>query len=202
MAQRHYLWYDADGRILGISPGHYGWETDDLTPLDPDAPGGSHAMNVREYMLDLPSAEVATLGFGLIGGVESPCACELGVECRCADDVYADYYVDTGGPTLVEKTALTILVDDVAHPTNNATPFARAPGSLVTLKVQGALPDGTQLTLGREGAITAQSDPVLTFTGGETNTVTLTAPGQGQVGGVVGISKLLRPVWVMLLGWA
>ncbi len=194
MAQTHYLWFDASGKIVGISPGHW----TDWSGMDPtdDPPADTHGKNVRDSMIN---------DVGAIGGISHACACTPGdTDCPHANEGYADYYVDDpeGTPVLTAKAALTILVDGVSVPVNDGTPIEKTPGASVTLKLQASVPDDTAVTLRREGAVIYPSDPVLTFTAGETNEVTLTAPGQGQVGGLSVCETLVRPVRVNLLGWA
>lgn len=193
MAQTHYLWFDSNGEIKGISPGTLAWDGDPLsgTPTDP-----SHAKNCRDNQITEN---------GLAGGVSDSCACDLGdYSCTHAGEAQKTKYVadPLGTPALTSKPALTILVDAVSHPEDDATPINKTPGATVTLKLQATVPDGTTVTLKRDGALVAENDIVLTFTSNETNQVNITAPAQGQLGGLYGVGKLVRPVVVNLLGWA
>ena len=195
MAQTHYLWHDSSGRICGVSPGHYGWGGED--PTDPGVSADTHAYNVRDFMLN-------GAGMGITGGIDHACACAPGDDaCQHAEEGFRDYYVDVGGTGLLTaKAALTILVDGVSHPVHDGTPIQKTPGATVTLKLQAAVPDGTEITLQRAGGAIYGSDPTLTFTSGETNEINLTAPAQGAEGGLYGISKLVCAVIVNLVGWA
>jgi len=201
MAQTHYLSFDATGYIVGYAPGHWttDWEGEDPTEDSPPAPLGSHARNVRDYLLGPDSPGTA------IGLIEFTCACDaLDADCPHVQERVADYYVadPEGTPALTAKPALTILVDDVSHDPNDPTEIEKTPGASVTLKLQAAVPDDTAVTLKRSGAALYGSDPVLTFDSGETNEVTLTAPAQGLVGELVARTLLVQPTIVRILGWA
>jgi len=192
MAQDHYLWYDATGEIKGLSLGHEAWDGDPLGT--PDA--GTHAKNCQDNQLT---------DLGMTGGFIHSCACDLGdYDCPHAAEGINLKYVDDplGTPALTDKPALTILVDAVSHGVNDRTPINKTPGASVTLKLQATVPDGTEILLRRDGASVYGSDPTLTFTSNETNEITLTAPNQGELGGLLGTSKLMRPVVVPILGWA
>ena len=194
MTQTHYFWYDNTGRIRGAAPGHWTTDWDGDDPTSPDCAEGTHARSVRDFMLGPDSAG------DIVGGIEYTCPCDpLDDTCVHVNNALRDYYVSGG--TLTLRPTLTILVDDVSHPPRDATPIQKSPGSSITLRLQATVPDDTQITLSRQGAVISPDDPVLTFTSGETNTINLTAPGQGQIGAVFGEGLLIQPVVVRLLGW-
>jgi hypothetical protein len=188
MAQKHFLFFDDAGIIIGYAPGH--WISPDwnntMPPTDPSAqPEEGNGVS--------------------IGGIELLCSCpEYDATCLCAIDGVNNHYVEDpeGTPVLTEKPPVTILVDNSPHPVNDPALINKPPGSWVNLKLEANIPDGHQIAFIKSDALLSTDDITLTFNNGSTESVLLKAPAQGLVGRIGGTSKYVSPVVVSILGWA
>ena len=198
---RHWFFYDANGEIKGHSVSYVGYDVGG----DPNDAGTTCAQcqndrqhnlvepgNVGAVAYDCPNPEVAV-------GLPNPDPCDPDCFIRAQT-----YYV-TGG-TLTAKPTVQMVIDGAAgvdiDPLNAYT-VQKTPGATVTFKLTGAsVPDTHQVTLKMGGTgVLSPSDIVLTFSGGETNTVNLTAPSQGIEGGCYWTSQYVVGSALKILGW-
>ena len=187
---RHFMRVDADGRLIGVTIRVGGFDEDHAL-TDPSC--------AHPLALDQWKAANTVPNFDRF--VEYVCSCDSSVEiCPCPHTCLVDNYAE--GSVLTAKPALTVLVDDVPLPELIATgPLLRTTGTTISLKLQGSAPDGHQVTLKPAGtAAIIPAEVVLTFNGGETDTVSLTAPATGMSGKVFSISKYVRQFLVQLKG--
>ena len=189
---RHYFKANTDGTVTGVATTDGGF-TEDLDLSD--------VLNQHPSVLSHRAFAEEDEDFDNFYAWDCDCPDE-DVSCHCPYVRFSDYYVYNNA--LVEKTPLTVVLDDVAQP--SLLPSAAldyAPGTPVVLKLRANVPDGTTVTVTpRSAASIIQAPTELTFTDGETGTVSLRAPAQGTTGRVIGISKLVRQFAVAIRGWA
>jgi len=186
---RHYLWYDATGEIRGRSKNINGFSGD---PLD-SGTSDPEALDIRDYMLN-------KLGFGIVDGIAYDCSCIIGTE-DCEHDAEALVGNYVSGGNLTQKLSAVLKLDGAVTPSSQ-DPVDLTPGAVVSFTVEAAVPDSHTLTLLEEGVALSQTTPVLTFTGGVSNSVQLTIPPQGMSGKLGGADKLLGLFVINLRGWA
>tara|TARA_Y100001980_G_C14421334_1_gene212265 strand:+ start:121 stop:723 length:603 start_codon:yes stop_codon:yes gene_type:complete len=199
---RHWFFYDANGQIKGQSTSYIGYAPGG-DPNDPDTTC-SQCLNDRQHNL---------VGPGNVGAVSYDCphptqAVGFPTPDPCNPNCFVTsqtHYV-TGG-VLTEKPTVQMVIDD-GSPVDidplNLHQITRAPSTNVTFKLVGAsVPDAHEITLFMDGnAKVSPTDLVLTFSGGETNTVNLTAPTQGVEGGFYWTSQYVVGSGLLILGFA
>ena len=187
---RHYYWHDKTGAICSTVSGTLPVGCDIADPA-----------NTHPVAADIRSHHEAHPDFA--GWVTYDCECspEVG-HCECAHLNRVLVRVDNG--KLVVKPELTVLLDGVVHSGSNASePVNRKPGSKSVVVLQGDIPDGHKVALRSSKHVhIIESLLTLTFNGGRTEPVTITAPAQGMVGWIYGQSGYLKPFGVHIRGWA
>lgn len=182
------MWHDNMGEIKGRSDGVGGFSGDPMDPGTTDP----QAIAIRNYFLT---------DLGLLGPIPYDCPCDPNdVDCTCSGPALNDHYVDNGN--LVAKATTTIKID--GNVVNSGDTLERAPGSFLNLQLEATTPDGHQVALRFEEALlTNQSNPVLTFTDGASDSILLKTPAQGLVG-IVGVyaDRHVCPVYLIVRGWA
>ena len=199
---RHWFFYDAEGKINGQSTSYVGYGPGG-DPNDPDTTC-SQCLNDRQHNL-VETSNVAAVSFDCPNptqavGTPSPDPCDPDCFIRAQT-----HYVNGGALTLKPTVQMVIDGDTpididplVSHN------IQRAPGASGSFKLVGAsVPDNHQITLYMDGsAKVSPTDLVLTFSGGETNTVNITAPTQGIEGGFYWASKYVIGSSLIILGFA
>jgi len=189
---RHFFYTNSEGRLLGTTIKHGGYSDDH----DLSDPGCSHPDVIR-----LLKHAATVEGFDRF--VEYVCPCSSSdVDCPCAHNKVIEFYAE--GSVLRPKSALLVLIDGVDIGPVSASPVVRTPGATVVLKLAADVPDGSQIVLQMGGKASIMADGLtLTFAGGETPEVNLTAPALGMTGRVIGIgSKFVRQFSAQLKGGA
>lgn len=199
---RHWFFYNADGEIKGQSVSYVGY----MPGGDPNDPDTScpqcqndrlhnivNAGNVGAVAYDCPNPEHPT-------GIPSPDPCDP--TCFV---IAQTHYVNGGA--LTAKPTVEMVIDGnpaVSIDPLNAHKVQKTPGGNVSFKLVGAsVPDSHQVTLVMSGTgVISPTDIVLTFSGGETNTVNLVAPPQGLEGGCYWTSKYVTGSALIILGWS
>jgi hypothetical protein len=194
---RHYLSYDADGKLVGIHTHHHagtkmgGWPDDCQL----------HNPNCQNPTSVWFRANVVGKN-GVIGFIALECDCSpTETTCSCASIDFATKKV-VGG-VLVSKLEGALL--NGGTPITNGATLKRTPGTKLTLKVACVgVPDGTKMDLHQRGTVTTLEEPhvELTFTDGETPTFEMTTPAQGLTGGIFLTSKDVIGIGLSLMGWA
>lgn len=183
---RHYLWYDTSNQLRGEMLYESGWP-DGVDPSDPQSTHEAAVANRNHFQ--------AQPGFN--GIIEYTCPCPPEDRfCDCARQQVDDCYVDESN--LVAKATIDFVIDDddSGHNNKSSSPHEITGGTAFTLRLSAPdLPDGTQITLKNCAAVFEMlaSDEVMTFAGGSTNTLNLTAPPAGVVGGVFANAEKLHP---------
>lgn len=189
---RHYFKVNSSGFVTGVATQDGGF-SDDLDLAD----------DLSQHPDVLAHRGFAQADDDFDGFLRWDCPCPPEeVTCPCPHKRFVDYYVENGA--LVEKVQLTVVVDGVEQPEAiNATPLDYPPGTPVELKLRANVPDGTIATITPRGrASIAKSTTEVTFTDGESEPLTLSAPAQGTTGFVTGTGKKVRQFSVALRGWA
>lgn len=196
---RHYFGYDIDGVLRSMETyGPTGWPSD-ACMADPDC-AAEAALSLR--------ASRSNKNPEIIGWVLFDCCCDPSQgcclrDCHCIGDKFAESYVDVSTKTIKAKPMRTVYVDDVVVKSRDT--ITKSPGTVVTLKIVSAnMPDGEKVKCVQKGVIdlALEDEWELTFTGGETDTKTLTAPSQGTKGGVHLHGRYMRPHHFLLRGFA
>jgi hypothetical protein len=191
--------YDANGRLSSVETYSGGWPTCTCCEgceclANPDCTN-PNCVSLREIRTQLHPH--------IIGYIAYDCPCPADAEtCDCVSPKFGSSYVLDGA--LVDKPACSTYVDG-AEIAFEAEVY-KTPGSSVALKFVGAnVPDGTEVTCRTRGAqVYAETEFTLTFSGGETNTVQLTAPAQGVGAQITAYSMgpFVRPQLFTMVGFA
>lgn len=186
---RHYIRYSTTGELVGVDVRSFGW-ADGVDPNDPDTTD-----KVAKFLRSRRSETQSHVGW-----VAYECPCPRSRDaCKCPHALIDDHHFN--GHVLFPKPELTVLVNGLpAEQTTNVVP-----GSDVAIKLLAATPEGHKVTVtpvaGYIGEL-INAPEILTFSGGESNTLTVVAPQQGITGSVTGRSNYVRRFNVALRGWA
>jgi len=142
----------------------------------------------------------------VVGFIAYDCPCSSALK-RCDENHcsswLADNYVDVDTKTWAAKPAITVQIDGSDTPPD--TVVSKTPITTVAFKVVGSgVPDGATVTVNTKGPVDITDGPdefELTFTDGQTDTVSLIVPGHGIKGRIVLHGKYSRPTLVYLRGW-
>ena len=192
---KHYFWYRTDGSIGGEMTFSGGFPAT-CDPSDPNTTEPTAVGLRAKHTAEPEYAGIVGWDCGCPGGGFTFCAC-------CNDKVQNSIIVDG---VLTPMTTPDWMVDGVPAPGNDrSSAIDKTPSADVTLKLRSVgIPDGTEVDL-RWGAGPEmhQDLPVLlTFTGGETQEITLRAPTQGMRAAVWVFERTLVPVTALhLRGW-
>jgi hypothetical protein len=187
---RTYLCRVTSGELRGITRNDRAWPPG--FDLDSDNPQEPLAQRLRALQVQ---HEPDFAGFVAFDCAHPDDAC-----CNCGAYATKTKYWD--GAALASKPALVVKVNGevVSQPASETLPVPITPGEDFTLRVEAAVPDGTQLTLGSRMARMSLGEVVLTFAGGAAE-ATLKGPAQGALAQVYGTDKLIRPFGVFIMGW-
>lgn len=194
---KHYISYDAQGRLVGVHTIHHagtqlgGWP-DDIR-LDDENCQHEAAQSIRKNVIGKN---------GAVGFVAYSCPCPATkTTCACANKKYAKSRFVAG--QLVTKGEAAVILD--GGPLANDATVSRAPGSQTAFRVACAgAANGAKVTVFQRGAVALMeaSKIELTFTDGETEEFTLVAPAQGLTGAVAILGDDILPMGLFLRGWA
>ena len=187
---RHYFGYRVDGSLGSIHTFHGGW-TDDRDVCDPNCTDVS-VQGIRERMMAKD-----TVGFICY---ECPCPSEDG-SGDCCTVKHRESFAKDG--VLVARALTTKIQLDGVDIADNAR-IARAPNTKLQFKVVAPdVPDGQKAGVFIAGSVLNLSNQhELTVTGGETETIELTAPAQGSEGEITVGGVQVRLMVFSLLGVA
>lgn len=189
---RHYLWYRTDGELGNAETRSKGWPAH-ADPRDPNTTDPT-AQWLRGRR---PAAEPDFGGF-----VAYDCDCDPSVvSCRCPYTMLMTHYFD--GQSLIEKPVSSVEVDGRPVTGINTDINDCVPGSPVSCVIRAEVEDGHQLLVSNVDAPFKLLDaPVtVTFTGGVSSPIVVTAPPQGVAGAFQGKSKYVRYFCVIIRGW-
>jgi hypothetical protein len=180
---RHWLWHTSTGAIGGEEIINGGWNP----ALDFNDPASSDGT-----VQAIRAMRVGKQDFAGFVAFDCPCP-EATKWCDCARQQTDTKHVDLDDAEpdpkkkrkrLSDKPGFAIVIDG-EQLRGNGMVRDKAPGVAVMVKLVGAVPDGTVVRLVEHPAnlvaVLQTSPAILTFAGGETNTVTLTSPGKGFV---------------------
>lgn len=186
---RHYFGYTITGELVTIEVyGPAGWPAGKCL-ANPDC--NADAVTSLKASRAIKNPEV-------VGFIPYDCPCDgatkLIKDCKCIGRKFANSYVDVVNKTLVEKPARTVQVDGEA--VEDKAVLLRPPGTILNLKVVApGIPDGQTATFIQRGSVNLldADELTLTFTGGESNTVTLLTPPAGLRGDLWLGGRMVRP---------
>lgn len=180
---RHWLWFKSSGEIGGDLTVASGWDAGldftDAGSTDPEV----------QYHRDQALLSGGTVGYtnltDFAGFIAYDCPCDPEIVwCHHAAEQVGQSKVSGG--SLVARPLPKIMVDGVEI--NHDATVDKTPGAIVTLQLQEVvasdMPNGVVYNATNlNGAEVLQTSPTaLTYTGGVTNTINMTAPAQGSVG--------------------
>lgn len=194
---KHYISYDAQGRLVGVHTIHHagtqlgGWP-DDIR-LDDENCTHEAAKSIRANIIGKN---------GAVGFVAYNCSCPATkTTCSCANKKYAKSKF--AGGQLVTKLEAAVMLD--GGPLANDAIVNRVPSSSTAFRVACAnVPNGAKVTVFQRGhvALMEASKIELTFTDGQTEEFSLVAPAQGLTGAVAITGDDVLPMGLFLRGWA
>lgn len=203
---RHFLGYKSTGEIATIETfGPGGWPTSCGS-----CEGGCDPMTnincVYPPAVDLKNKR-ANRNPEIVGYVLYDCPCSSSnpvCQPGCYNNFMSTHYVDVETKTALSKPSVEMQIDAVAVADKDLVD--KLPGTDVVLKLVGPdVPDGATATCSTKGPvdITPEGPDTfqLTFSGGVTNTKTLTTPAQGSKGRVFLGGKYVRFQGFTLRGW-
>lgn len=187
-------WYGVgeEGQIVTVEVRAHGWP-DECDWNDPDC------TDTRVSVLRAKRNEAGIVEFK---AWDCPCPAEMRV-CNCHNARIANYRVQDG--LWVAKPDTEMVIGGVTYPysTDNKQ-FAKVTAeSSVTFKVTGPeIPDGAKVRVDWQGldAAHAENPIILTFTGGESAEINLTAPLVGGVTRVRISGGYIKPTVINLRG--
>lgn len=187
---RHFFGYRADGSLGSIHTFHRGW-TADRNVCDP---------NCTDVTVQKLRARMLAKGISGFICYECDCPPDVG-SCDCVGVAHQTSFAKDGA--LAAKPLTTQIKIDGSF-VDHKERVPRAPGTKVTLQViTPDVDDGQKVGVFIHGAVLSLSDQhELTVTGGQTETLELTAPAQGAAGTVTIGGIQIRTLMFDLLGFA
>lgn len=194
---KHFFGATPDGRLYWTFVRTGGYDGTDVD-LDADNPQSAHA----QHLLSVYNKNQKT-NETLDKIVVFECPCPPGSEevCHCPSEKRLSAYCANG--TLTDKPATQLYIDGVS--VTNDTRLSRYPNSLFVIKLVAddpqSIPDGETAQV-YSGAMLEDDVATMTFTNGETNTLTLRAPAQGITGSLAIIGRMVCKHNVHIKGFA
>lgn len=198
---KHYMSYDAKGRLVGIhSFGHAqmklgGWPDDRL--LEDASSEHEHVVNMRTKELNGPNGAVEFIAYD--------CPCDPTLQrCNCAGTKSATARVIDG--KLVDKKVGAIVIG--GSPFSNGGVIKRPPGTKVDLRVVSTdAADESMFNVFQSASVALMdmegNGPLeLAFTKGTSPVFSVIAPAQGLTGGLRIFGDDLAPIVVYVRGWS
>lgn len=195
---KHYLSYDASGKIVGVHTHHHhqtqlgGWP-DDRRLEDADSED--------ETVQSLRSAQLGGAS-GATEFVAYNCPCSpTETRCTCASTKAGNARIFDG--KIIDKKLGSLVVD--GSPVVSGSTIKRPPGTPIQFSAASVeAEDGSKVVVQQGGLVMIfESDgPLeLTFTKGATPTFTVIAPTQGFTAGIMVNGADFAPLYVYVRGW-
>jgi len=197
---KHFFSYEPDGTLYQQVVIKGGFPDD----CNIDDPACTHplSIHIREVQARLQAKPDNPWTHSGMVKFECPCDESEGV-CGCAPVKRLDAFWCTDTDCLRDKPAIDVLID--GSPVAHDARITRYPNQLFTCKVvaetPSEIPDGAIATLW-SAEMLEDGEITLTFTGGQSNEVTLRAPAQGITGKLVMLGLHVKVHRVFIKGFA
>jgi hypothetical protein len=195
---RHFFGYDINGSLRSIETyGPAGWPKDHCL-INP-ACNKAAVLSLKE--------DRAGKNPDIVGWVLFDCGCDVAAgrlvrDCKCVTNRFSNSYVDMTVKTLKPKPTRSVYIDGVLI--NDKDVVTKNPGAAIKLKIVSAdMETGQIVECGQKGPVDVAPEATwqMTFSSGETEEKTLTAPAQGTKAVVFMAGTRVRPFMFTLRGF-